>query len=173
MHTNTKPFSFHDLDHLIDEGTLNNINKFAKTFENIFKNEGYDISSFTTNERQTSPQEGQGTVQFLQLTKLLAHDLLETEELYQLYIDIPGVEKENISMNVISQNLLQIQVERKTNDSSKYLKRERTSGLFSKQLSLPKDADLQSIKAKYDNGVLFVTIMKTVNPYNSIKVNIQ
>jgi HSP20 family protein len=168
-HPNTKTFSLQDLDHLIDEGTLNNINKFAKTFENIFKNEGYDLGSFTKEDTQTTSQQAQS----LQLTKLLAHDVIENGDLYELYIDVPGISKDNISMNVISQNQLQIQVEKKTSDNLKYLKRERTSGGFSKELILPKDADLQTIKAKYDNGVLFVTIMKTVNPYNSIKVNIQ
>lgn len=166
MSTRTGAFSLHDLDHLIDESTINNINKFAKTFENIFKNEGYDLRGFTSDEIQPN-------IKSLQVTKLLAHDLIETNDLYELYIDIPSVSKENISMNVISENQLQIQVEKKTNDNLKYLKRERTSGVFSKQLILPKDADLESIKAKYDNGVLFVTIMKIVNPYNGMKVNIQ
>ena len=163
---NPKPFSLRDLDNLIDESTINNINRFAKTFENIFKNDSGDFG-FDKDE----PNDIQG----LPMTKFLVHDLIEhsgLEDSYQLIIDIPGVSKENITMNVISQNTLQIKVEKKTDDDLKYLKRERTPGLFMKQISLPKDADLQSIKAKYDNGMLNVTILKKISPYDNIKVNI-
>lgn len=159
---NPKPFSLRDLDTLIDESTINNINRFAKTFENIFKNDNVDLG-FDKDESQS---------QGLPMTKLLAHDLIELDDSYQLIIDIPGVSKENISMNVISQNAFQIKVDKKTNNDLKYLKRERTSGMFMKQISMPKDADLQSINAKYDNGMLNVLVLKKTNPYDNIKVNI-
>jgi HSP20 family protein len=163
---NPKPFSLRDLDTLIDESTINNINRFAKTFESIFKNDNVDLGS--DKDESQSQSQGQG----LPMTKLLAHDLIEVDDSYQLIIDIPGVSKENISMNVISQNTFHIKVDKKTNNDLKYLKRERTSGMFMKQISMPKDADLQSITAKYDNGMLNVFVLKKTNPYDNIKVNI-
>jgi len=166
---NNKAFSLRDLDNLIDESTINNINKFAKTFENIFKNEVYDIGT----DNSCTNNQGGNVTQYLSMTKILAHDLIELEDgSYQLLIDVPSVCKENITMTVVSQNTLQIKVEKKTDDGLKYLKRERTSGVFMKQLSTPKDADLSSIKAKYENGTLIVSLPKVVNPYENIKVNI-
>ena len=161
---NPKPFSLRDLDTLIDESTINNINRFAKTFENLFKNDNVDLGF----DKDEPKNQAQG----LAMIKFLAHDLFELEDSYQLIIDIPGVSKESISINVTSPNTFQIKVSRQTDDDLKYLKRERTPGFFTKQISLPKDADLQSIKAKYDNGILNVYIIRNIYSYDNIKVNI-
>lgn len=166
---NLRAFNLQDLDNIIDENTINNINKFAKKFENIFKNDDNDLVDDKVPISNTN--------QSLPMTKFLAHDMILLNDSYQLIFDVPGVSKDNIIMEVISQNshtlnILQIKVEKKTDDKLKYLKRERSCGCFVKQINAPLDSDLLSINAKCENGLLIVNIPKISNPYNNIKVNI-
>lgn len=89
-------------------------------------------------------------------------DIRETEESYEIKADIPGVKKEDISID-IGDNTLTIKGERKFEaEESKedYIRVERSYGAFSRSFALPRNVDSKNIKAKYKDGILDLTLPK-------------
>lgn len=81
---------------------------------------------------------------------------------YHVEVDLPGVKKEDISVDV-KDNVLTISGERKHKEEIKkedYYKLESNYGKFQRSFTLPKNADSENISASCDNGVLEVTIPK-------------
>lgn len=77
---------------------------------------------------------------------------------FVLEFDLPGVAKESIDLDV-ERNVLTIRAERLArNGDWERLASERTTGLFSRQLVLGDNLDLEHIQAGYSDGVLRVTI---------------
>ncbi len=91
-------------------------------------------------------------------------DVKQTDSAYFIQMDIPGLGKDQISIN-IRDNILTVSGERKyaMNEQEKggIVKQEREFGYFSRSIPLPQDAREGDIKAKYDQGVLLVTIPRT------------
>ena len=86
----------------------------------------------------------------------------EGEFAYHVDVDLPGVKKEDIKVD-INKNILTISGERKTKNEIKqedYYKVETYFGKFSRSFTLPENADVENIEAKSDNGVLEVVIPK-------------
>lgn len=77
---------------------------------------------------------------------------------FVLEFDLPGVARESIDLDV-ERNVLTIRAERVAkNGDWERLASERTVGLFSRQLVLGDNLDLDRIDAAYADGVLRVTI---------------
>lgn len=77
---------------------------------------------------------------------------------FVLEFDLPGVARETIDLDV-ERNVLTIRAERVArNGDWERLASERTTGLFSRQLVLGDNLDLERIQAAYADGVLRVTI---------------
>ncbi len=86
----------------------------------------------------------------------------EADDAYFVEVDLPGVKKEDISIDV-KDNVLSISGERKIQDEIKegdYYKVESRYGKFVRSFTLPKDVDSQKIEASNKNGVLEVKIPK-------------
>lgn len=86
----------------------------------------------------------------------------EGEFAYHVEADLPGVKKEDISVET-KDNVLTISGERKHKDEVKkddYYKLESSYGKFVRSFTLPKGVDTENIKAACENGVLEVTIPK-------------
>ncbi|MEO2172780.1 MAG: Hsp20/alpha crystallin family protein [bacterium] len=99
-------------------------------------------------------------------------DITEDESELTFWADIPGVDTDDLEITV-EQNKLSISGERVVDSASgerSYKRRERTSGHFLRQFTLPESADTNNISAKADKGVLRISIPKVVN---SDKLNIQ
>ncbi len=91
-------------------------------------------------------------------------DFLEQNGQYVLKVDLPGMQKDQINIEV-AENAIALSGERKTERQVKTDKEgsfqfERSSGSFYRRLSLPADADSDKIQAKYENGVLEVSMPK-------------
>ncbi len=90
-------------------------------------------------------------------------DVKETPEAYQLVAEIPGVNKEDIQVN-IDGNLVSLRAEIKQHDShsegGKLLRSERYYGVAQRSFQLPVDIDNTSARAKYENGVLALNLPK-------------
>ncbi len=72
--------------------------------------------------------------------------------------DLPGVRPETLDIDV-ERNVLTIRAERPaSNGDWEMLAAERPTGLFSRQLVLGDNLDLDQVKADYDAGVLKLTI---------------
>lgn len=76
--------------------------------------------------------------------------------------DLPGLTKDDITVKLID-NMLEISGEKKTEekiDTRDYLKLERGYGKFSRTLRLPEGLDAEHVTAKFNDGVLEISIPK-------------
>jgi HSP20 family protein len=92
----------------------------------------------------------------------LAVDVMENEDAYVLQASIPGVNPEDIDVT-LEDNVLQIAAETRMDEtikSEEYRLRERRFGSFSRSLRFPVDINPEAIDAKYENGVLTLTVPK-------------
>ena len=88
-------------------------------------------------------------------------DILDTGSLYNVVLDIPGIPKENITLNMnATEKSFAIRIERKLDDATKYLLHERRSGVFYKTIFMPTDANLELTEAHFENGILTVVVPK-------------
>jgi HSP20 family protein len=89
-------------------------------------------------------------------------DISEDESGFHLDAELPGIEKENIALN-IENDVLTIKAERKleTEESKKnYHRIERRSGSFSRSFNLGEMVSQEEIGADFKNGILHVTLPK-------------
>ena len=72
--------------------------------------------------------------------------------------DLPGVPPETLDIDV-ERNVLTVRAERpRGNGDSELLASERPAGVFSRQLVLGDNLDLERLEAAYDQGVLRLTV---------------
>ncbi len=91
-----------------------------------------------------------------------ATDLVEDGDHYVLTADLPGVAQDDVKVE-LNDNVLTIAGERRSEHGDSkdgYRRIERSSGGFTRSLTLPEGIDAESISASYDNGVLRVEIPK-------------
>lgn len=90
-------------------------------------------------------------------------DVKETERAYTVQAEVPGVSKEDIQIS-LDGNVVTLRAEVKQQDSQtkdeKVLRSERYFGSVSRSFQLPQDIDQSESRAKYDNGVLTLTLPK-------------
>jgi len=89
-------------------------------------------------------------------------DIVHDDESVYVYLDIPGVRKQDIKLT-LQEGVLTISGEKKQPENLEkktYYKMERAFGSFNRSVSIPVEIDKNSIKAKLENGVLEVTIKK-------------
>jgi HSP20 family protein len=91
-----------------------------------------------------------------------AADLRETADAYHLDVDVPGLKKEEIELSVVD-NYVTIKGERKhekKEEKEGYHLYERHYGSFHRSFEIAGGFDPNKIEARYDNGVLHLTIPK-------------
>jgi len=92
---------------------------------------------------------------------------------YMVEIDLPGVKKEDIKVNIDPEKrTLTISGERKFKEEIKkedYYKIESSYGKFVRTFSLPENVDLENIDAKTEEGVLHITLPKIKKEETEIK----
>ena len=77
---------------------------------------------------------------------------------FVLEFDLPGVQPETLDIDV-ERNVLTVRAERPSkNGDWEMLAAERPTGLFSRQLVLGDNLDLDRLEARYDAGVLRLTV---------------
>jgi len=99
----------------------------------------------------------------------------EDEKAYYMEVDLPGVKKDNIKVE-IKDNLLTISGERKFKKEEKdkgYIRTESFFGKFERRFTLPNDANIENIEAKVEDGVLHLTIPKIEEKENVKKIEIK
>ena len=88
-------------------------------------------------------------------------DMKQTDQQYVVTIDLPGMQKDNINVEV-KKGMLLVSGERNSEveetKGNQFFRKERSFGHFSQSIPLPDDAKADLIDAQYDNGVLKVTI---------------
>lgn len=93
-------------------------------------------------------------------------DVKETDGGYTVQAEVPGVPKEDIHVsidgNVVSLRAEVRQMDQQT-EGEKVLRSERYFGSVARSFQLPADIDAGQAKAKYDNGILTLTLPKKLN----------
>lgn len=92
----------------------------------------------------------------------LALDVVETEDKYSLYADVPGLAKPDLSIRLSKDNVLSISGERNPVAEEGFVAKERAVGSFKREWPLPDNADGAVISAKVTDGVLLITVGKKV-----------
>ena len=93
-------------------------------------------------------------------------DVKETDKEFTVQAEIPGVAKEDIHVSVdgsIVTLRAEIRQEDRQTEGEKVLRTERYHGEVSRSFQLPADIDEANAKARYDNGVLSLTLPKKVS----------
>jgi HSP20 family protein len=95
-------------------------------------------------------------------------DLIDEDDHYKAVMDIPGVLKQDIvietverphkSLSIKASRMNEINMKNKT-----YMCQERHTKMYERILPLPYDADMDSINADYENGLLILSISKKIN----------
>lgn len=102
-------------------------------------------------------------------------DVKETEQGYVVQAIIPGVAKEDIQVTIEgNQVTLNAEVKREAGqkDGERFLRSERYFGSLYRSLTLPVELDEESSAAKYENGVLELTLARK-QPVAGRKLTIQ
>ena len=90
-------------------------------------------------------------------------DVKETDGGYTVQAEVPGVPKEDIHVS-IDGNVVSLRAEVRQHDQKtegeKVLRSERYFGSVARSFQLPVDVDAAQAKAKYENGVLTLTLHK-------------
>ena len=95
---------------------------------------------------------------------LMKTDVKETEDGYEVDVDLPGFKKDEISLE-LNNGYLTISTEKslekdKENKKGKMLRQERYSGVMQRSFFVGEHLTEEDIKASYENGVLHVMIPK-------------
>ncbi|MDH3662676.1 MAG: Hsp20/alpha crystallin family protein [Alphaproteobacteria bacterium] len=98
-------------------------------------------------------------------------DVSETDADVTIEAELPGVDEKDIDVT-LTDNLLTIKGEKKQEKEEKnkdYHLTERSYGSFSRSMTLPFDADPKKIRAKFDAGVLKITLPKPAEVKAKVK----
>ncbi len=89
-------------------------------------------------------------------------DIIDTEAAIVIFVEIPGVEKKAVAIEV-KENVLAISGERTVDDAvgkGSYMRSERVFGKFARSFALPAMIPTDKITASFKDGVLKITIPK-------------
>lgn len=131
------------MNNFLADLTMNNL---SNAFDNFFAPVFYDDNS-----------------------RYMRTDIEETDEGYELSVDMPGFEKEDIKLSM-ENGYLTVSAERKEKENSKkYLRKERAVS-FTRTFYLP-DVNENAIKATYKSGVLGITLPKEEQKKKTISID--
>lgn len=100
-----------------------------------------------------------------------AYEVSDKGEHYMMSFDLPGLNKDEINIEVRNGNL-HVSGERKSeNQKGDYS--EKVYGRFERILSLPEGVSEEDLQARYEDGVLLVAVPKAVEKEKSKKIEIQ
>ena len=96
---------------------------------------------------------------------LMKTDVRETENSYELDIDLPGFKKDEVNVE-LKNGYLTIQAAKgldkeEQDKKGKYIRQERYAGAMSRSFYVGEDVKQEDVKAKYENGILKLSIPKT------------
>ena len=107
---------------------------------------------------QRRGQTGEGDDEFERADWTPAADIYETDSGYSIAIDLPGIKRDALEIN-IDDNRLVVKGTRLI-DESKSRRNERPRGKFLRSFSVPASIDQGKIGAEYKDGVLQIRLPK-------------
>jgi HSP20 family protein len=105
-----------------------------------------------------------------------ATNVFETEKDYRIELLLPGFPKDDVQINY-HKNLLTIKVDKaeteNKNEELKYARREFGSFNFEKNFKVPESVDADKINAKFENGILYISLPKKEEALEKAPVEIK
>lgn len=141
--------------------------ELSRTWENL--SEGWRellsrssdaLTHFSLNKDETRTQSG--SLATFPRWGLLSGEVEEMDNEIVVRVEVPGMEKEDISITIEGKTLYlsgEKRYERETGDST-YHVMERAYGAFQRSIPLPRNVDADGSKASYKNGVLSIRLPK-------------
>ena len=99
-------------------------------------------------------------------------DIEENKDFITLNIDMPGIKKEDIQLN-ITDDMIEVKAERKHEskvEKKGFFQQERSYSGFYRRLPLPANVKADQANAEYKNGVLSITIPREKKVIENKKV---
>lgn len=121
-----------------------------------------EISRLNERVNQIFDRFGSSEIAETDSSWLPALDVVENDKTFTLKIDVPGMEKKDLSVQV-EDDMLVLKGERKSEKKEQkdnYVHLEREYGSFFRRYPLPEYVDQSSIQANCKNGVLTVELTK-------------
>lgn len=109
---------------------------------------------------------------------LMKTDVRETEDSYELDIDLPGFKKEDVKVDLKNGYLTisaakNLEKENKKKDA-RYIRRERYCGQMARSFYVGEDVEPKDVTAKFEDGILKLTLpkkeRKELPPNGSIRI---
>lgn len=142
---------------------MNQLSRFSRDlFSDMFK----DLSF----QRQLSKP-----LYDLSIPESINIDVSEKADSFEIQADIPGVKKEDINVSIDGRRLeisVEAKQEKEEKKDEKVILSERYFGYVSRTVMLPAEVDQSKAQARYENGVLSLTLPKASGPStNRITIN--
>ena len=124
-------------------------------FDNFFNDDFYMPSMFGKND----PLYGKHT------KNVMKTDVRETDNSYELDIDLPGFKKEDVSLKLDNGYLTisaskGLEKDEKEKKDGKYIRRERYEGQCSRSFYVGDGVQAKDVNAKFEDGILKVSVPK-------------
>jgi HSP20 family protein len=102
-------------------------------------------------------------------------NILRIEEGYEIALAAPGFSRGDFTVNIENRTLTVSSNREKLPEpkSDIYTSREFSYSTFSRSWSLPETVDIGSIDARYDAGILYVTVPATENHSQQVVINVK
>ena len=101
-------------------------------------------------------------------------DIYEKDDKYYIELDAPGFDKKDINIEV-KDGYLTVRAHKKEvnkDEKKNYIRKERYYGEYSRSFALG-DVDIENIDAKFENGILNITVPKKELPENKKYIEIK
>lgn len=135
--------------------------RFSDGFESL------SLQPFTQMQRLWGP----GVTGFA----TLAVDVAENDKAYTITAELPGVAEKDVEVSV-SDDVLTVKGEKRREKEEKgknsYIS-ERSYGAFQRMFSLPRGTDPSKVEARFQNGVLTVSVPKTAEKQETRKIDVK
>lgn len=124
-------------------------NRFPRLIDQFLENDFIDFSNRNFSETNTT---------------LPAVNVKEKKDGFEIEMSAPGLKKEDFNVE-LNDNVLTISCEKKEEEETKdedgrYTRREFMYQSFSRSFNLPETIDHEKIDAKYEDGILMLTVPK-------------
>mgnify|MGYP001072710724 FL=1 len=95
---------------------------------------------------------------------LMRTDVRETEDTYELDVDLPGFKKDEVTLE-LKDGVLTIQAVKgldkdEADKKGKYIRQERYAGACSRSFYVGEHVEPEDIRAKFENGILQISLPK-------------
>ena len=88
------------------------------------------------------------------------HNIMETENNFQIEFSVPGSNKKDFEIEVENDNIKIIKKKQDLDTTNNYSRQEFNYSFFEKSFYLPESIDQSKISSKYDNGILRISLPK-------------